>query len=218
MEDDGFLQLSGIQHFAFCRRQWALIHVEQQWKENALTAEGRQMHDRAHNGPSREKRGDLLIVRQIPVFSRRLGVSGVCDVVEFLRSEDGIPIIGAEGRWLPRPVEYKRGSPKENPADRLQLCCQAMCLEEMLCCPPIPRAYLYYGETARRTEVALTPALRKQVADTLEEMHAYLARGYTPRVRKSKNCASCSLREICLPGLERRSAKAYLSERLREPE
>lgn len=218
MEDDEFLQLSGIRHFAYCRRQWALIHVEGQWEENTLTAKERPMLECAYDVPGREKRENILMIRQLPVFSRRLGVNGVCDAVEFLRSEEGVPIIGAEGKWLPRPVEYKRGSPKENPADRQLLCCQAICLEEMLRCPPIPKAYLCYGETSRRTEVELTPELRKQVEEMLREMHAYMKRGYTPKAKKNVKCTSCSLKKICLPELEGRSAKKYLLERLCEPE
>lgn len=216
-EPEDFLNLAGLQHFAFCRRQWALIHIERQWNENLRTAEGRILHDRAHDSFSTEKRGSVLVSRGMAVFSRSLGVNGVCDVVEFQESTGGVPIFGREGKWLPVPVEYKRGSPKENDADRLQLCCQAMCLEEMLLCQKIPKAYLYYGETARRSAVPLDKNLREKVKSMLDEMHGLYRRKYTPRVRPTKSCNACSLRDICLPRLYRvGSASEYIRKRLEE--
>lgn len=112
-QDEDFLQLSGLQHFKFCRRQWALIHVEKQWAENYRTTDGAIMHENAHDGSFTESRGDLVITRDMRVFSRTLGVSGACDVLEFRRGETGIPLKGREGLWQPYPVEYKRGKPKE---------------------------------------------------------------------------------------------------------
>lgn len=164
------LQLSGLQHFAFCRRQWGLIHIEQQWAENFRTTDGELMHKNAHNVGSAELRGDVLTVRGIYLRSRKLGVSGQCDVVEFHRSPDGVPLVGREGKWLPYPVEYKRGSPKAGNADALQLCAQAMCLEEMLCCD-IPEGALFYGETRRRQLVAFSSELRDEVVSLLSQMH-----------------------------------------------
>ena len=184
-QDEDFLQLSGLQHFKFCRRQWALIHVEKQWAENYRTTDGAIMHENAHDGSFTESRGDLVITRDMRVFSRTLGVSGACDVLEFHRGETGIPLKGREGLWQPYPVEYKRGKPKEGTEDALQLCGQAMCLEEMLCCE-IPRGALYYGEPRRRTEVDFTPALRQEVRALLEEMHALYVRGSTPKVKPTR--------------------------------
>ena len=132
MDADDYLALSGIQHFCFCRRQWALIHLEQQWAENLRTAEGRLLHDRCHDDSLREKRKDLLILRGMRVVSHRLRLSGACDVVEFRSDPTGVPLQGQSGLWLPMPVEYKHGSSKQGDADRLQLCAQAMALEEML--------------------------------------------------------------------------------------
>lgn len=129
---DQLLPLSGLQHFVFCRRQWALIHVERQWQENALTAEGRILHRRADDPFFTEKRKDRLIARSVPVASYSLGLSGICDVIEFTASPDGIQLPRREGHWLPAPVEYKRGRPKPEPSDAAQLCAQALCLEEML--------------------------------------------------------------------------------------
>ena len=208
--EEDFLQLSGLQHFKFCRRQWALIHIENQWAENFRTTDGAILHENAHNGGFTESRGDLLITRDMRIFSRTLGVSGACDVLEFHRGKTGIPLNGREGLWQPYPVEYKRGRPKENTADALQLCGQAMCLEEMLCCD-IPQGALYYGEPRRRTEVDFTPELRQEVKTLLSEMHELYRRGYTPKVKPSKSCNACSLKELCLPKLMRnRSVSAYL--------
>lgn len=215
--EEDYLQLSGLQHFIFCRRQWALIHLEQQWAENLLTVQGDILHEKAHNGDSREARGDLLITRGMKIHSPTLGVSGACDVVEFHRTSDGIPLPEREGLWQAYPVEYKRGKPKENDADRLQLCAQGMCLEEMLCCD-VPEGALFYGETRRREMVEFTPALRQKVQEALEEMHMLYRRQYTPKVKSTKNCSGCSLRELCLPKLSRKqSVQTYLKKHLEEP-
>jgi len=200
-QPDELLPLSGIQHFVFCRRQWALIHIEQQWKENALTAEGRIMHKRTDDPFFTETRKGIITARSVPIASYRLGLSGVCDVVEFTESSEGVQLPGREGLFLPAPVEYKRGHEKRDPCDEAQLCAQAVCLEEMLSVT-IPRGFLYYGETRHRVEVDLTAELRGLVREMSEEMHAYFARGYTPRVKTSKACRSCSLADICLPVLQ----------------
>lgn len=204
---DELLPLSGLQHFIFCRRQWALIHVERQWQENALTAEGRIMHRRADDPFFTEARKGVILTRALPIASYRLGLSGVCDVVEFTQSPDGIRLHGREDLYLPAPVEYKRGREKREPSDEAQLCAQAMCLEEMLAVS-IPTGYLYYGQTRRRVAVELTDELRELVRSISEEMHAYFRRGYTPRVKPFKGCRSCSLADICLPVLQEKSLAA----------
>ena len=145
-KEEDYLQLSGIQHFAFCRRQWALAYIELQWQENVRTVEGKLLHEVAHDASVKEKRGSLIVVRAMPVHSRELGISGECDVVEFYKAEDGVPISGREGKYRVIPVEYKRGKPKTDDVDALQVAAQALCLEEMLCCD-IPYGYIYYGET-----------------------------------------------------------------------
>lgn len=211
-----FLQLSGLQHFKFCRRQWALIHIEQQWAENFRTVDGMLMHQNAHDSDLRESRGDLFITRGVSVFSPTLGVSGQCDVLEYHRGTTGVPIRGKEGLWQPYPVEYKRGSPREDTGDTLQLCGQAMCLEEMLCCD-IPEGALYYGKIRRRVEVPFTKELRDQVRELLAQMHDLYRRGYTPKVKPSKSCNACSLKELCLPKLMKsRSVAAYLKDAMEE--
>lgn len=199
-EEADYLQLSGLQHFVFCRRQWALIHIENLWADNYLTADGTVMHENVHNTAYRESRGERKIARGMYVHSARLGISGQCDAVEFLRSADGVPIAGWEGRWQPYPVEYKRGRPQAIDADRLQLCAQAICLEEMLCCD-IPEGALYYGETRRREAVDFTEGLRETVCACLTEMHELYRRGYTPQPKRTKSCGACSLQELCLPAL-----------------
>ena len=210
-------QLSGLQHFAFCRRQWALIHIEGLWRENLRTVEGDLFHTRAHDGQQRERRGNTLILRGLPVFSRTLGISGKCDVMEFHQDPHGVPLRSEAGLWIPYPVEYKRGGPKEHNADQLQLCAQAMCLEEMLCCT-IPEGALFYGETRRRVPVAFSAPMRQAVQDSLEEMHQFFRRGYTPQVKRTKSCGACSLKELCLPGMGRRGTVAdYMQKAVEDP-
>ncbi len=200
--EEDYLMLSGIQHFAFCRRQWAMIHIEQQWAENYRTTAGELMHKKAHDADSFEKRGDLLIIRGMRISSRNLGLSGQCDVVEFHQDENGVSLFGYDGKWKPIPVEYKRGTPKENNADELQLCAQAMCLEEMLQVY-VQDGYLYYGENRRRSHVDFTDSLREEVRNAAKEMHELFQRGYTPNVKPSKKCKACSLENLCLPKLQK---------------
>lgn len=213
-DPDDCLMISGLQHFRFCRRQWALIYIEQQWAENLRTTEGALLHERAHDEQLRERRGDTIITRSLRVYSLTLGLSGQCDVVEFRRDDRGVPLHGYEGTWLPYPVEYKRGHAKQDGCDELQLCAQAMCLEEMLCCA-IPEGALYYGETRRRLRISFTEELRQEVRDALKEMHELYRRGYTPKVKPTKACGACSLKELCLPKLMGRSSVAkYLADAL----
>lgn len=212
---DELLPLSGIQHFLFCRRQWALIHVEQQWQENVLTVEGKLLHKRVDNPFFTESRNGVIIARSVPVASYRLGLSGVCDVVEFSESPDGVKLPQREGLYLPAPVEYKRGHEKRDPVDEAQLCAQAICLEEMLAVS-IPKGFLFYGETRHRVAVELTAELRGLVRSISDEMHAYFKRGYTPRVKTSKACKSCSLADICLPVLQENviAASKYIKQQV----
>jgi CRISPR-associated exonuclease Cas4 len=212
---DELLPLSGIQHFLFCRRQWALIHVERQWEDNVLTVEGKLLHKRVDDPFFTEMRSGVLIARSVPVASYRLGLSGVCDVVEFTASPQGVKLPGREGLYLPAPVEYKRGKPKTDPCDIAQLCAQAICLEEMLSVD-ISTGYLYYGEIRHREEIELTAELRALVSEMSVEMHAYFQRGYTPRVKLSRACRSCSLVDICLPELQEKivAASQYIRQQI----
>jgi len=216
--EEDFLLLSGIQHFSFCKRQWALIHIEQQWLENLRTIEGQILHERTHDNTIKEKRGDLIISRGMGIFSRSLGITGTCDVVELHKASGGVNIFGRDGTYKPVPIEYKRGKPKEDESDMLQLCAQAMCLEEMLICE-IPEAFLYYGETKRRLKVTLDDGLRQRVKIIVKEMHELYNKRYTPKVKPSKKCKSCSLAEICMPKLcKNPSAVNYIKKNLLEVE
>lgn len=212
--EEDYLMLSGIQHFAFCRRQWALIHIEQQWEENYRTTAGELMHKKAHDEKSFEKRGDLLIVRGLRISSHELGLSGQCDVVEFHRDEKGIELFGYEDKWNPVPVEYKHGTPKENNADELQLCAQAICLEEMFQ-TNISEGYLYYGENRRRSRVEFTQDLRDKVAKYSTEMHDLFKKGHTPNAKPTKQCKACSLENLCLPKLQKAlNVRTYIEQNI----
>lgn len=212
MEDreDNYLMMSGLQHFDFCRRQWALIHIEQQWVENHLTTEGRIVHENCHDSSFVEKRNNLIITRGMRVVSHKLKLTGNCDVVEFYGSDQGISINRYSGLWLPIPVEYKRGHSKQIDADRLQLCAQALALEEMLVCK-IEYGYLYYKETNRREQVLFDSALRNKVVAMSAEMNNYYSKGWTPKAQYRSKCKSCSLVDVCLPKQQDKAdVKSYI--------
>lgn len=214
--EEDFLLLSGIQHFAFCRRQWALIHIEQVWQENVRTIEGQFLHEKAHDKSVKEKRGGVIISRGVSVFSKTLGITGTCDVVELHRTPDGVPINGRDGLYLPVPVEYKRGKPKESDEDILQLTAQAICLEDMMACE-VKEGYLFYGETNHRIKVDINEEYRQQVREICEEMHQMYRRRYTPKVKTGKHCKACSLADLCLPKLcGKLSASQYIERSLGE--
>lgn len=215
--EDEYLMLSGIQHFQFCRRQWALIHIEMQWDENEYTVAGELFHDRAHDDQLFEKRGDTLIARGLPVKSESLMIKGVCDVVEFHRDDKtGVEIYHQKGKYNVIPVEYKVGKPKENDEDIVQLVAEAICLEEMLV-TSVPIAYLYYGKTRHRMEIVITDEMKEHVREICKEMHQYYKSGYTPRVRKQKKCHLCSLKDTCLPEMKSYDHVAkYLEEYINE--
>ncbi|WP_308621627.1 CRISPR-associated protein Cas4 [uncultured Desulfovibrio sp.] len=192
--------LSAVQHYAFCPRQCALIHLEQLWQENGHTALGRLMHETAHGG-SRRMRGGVKVVTDLEVCSFRLGLHGRADVVEFQREEGG---------WRPYPVEYKKGRPHAgSDADAVQLCAQALCLEEMLG-TDIPEGALFYGEARRRRQVAFDGALRARTEAVVAAVRAMLASGGTPPPTPRPWCGACSLLEWCLPELPGGKASAYV--------
>lgn len=215
-DDDDYLMLSGIQHFQFCKRQWALIHIEQQWEDNVRTVEGQHLHRKADQPFVREKRGDKLIVRAMPVKSVELKITGVCDVVEFIQDNRGVAISGGEGKYMAYPVEYKRGKPKIDDADLLQLTAQALCLEEMLSCE-IDTGFMFYNEIKHRVEVLLTAEIKHKTKIIVSEMHHYYQRKYTPRVKTGPFCNNCSLHSICLPELmNKRTVKNYVEGKMKE--
>ncbi len=223
--EDDLLALSGVQHIVFCERQASLIYVERAWADNALTVDGSHRHAGVHEqSPRRERRGDLLIVRGLALRSLELGLAGVADVVEFHRTGErldkkGVPQ-GAElpnlpGFWVPFPVEYKRGRPKPHRADEVQLCAQALCLEEMLGVS-IAEGALFYGKEQRRVPVTLDDELRALTADAAFRLHRLLREGITPPAVREPKCERCSLLELCLPQAmtRRRSAQRFLTANL----
>ncbi|MGO5012445.1 CRISPR-associated protein Cas4 [Niallia sp. Sow4_A1] len=215
-EEDQYLMLSGIQHFLFCRRQWALIHIEQQWEENVKTVEGNALHTKADKPFIREKRGDKLVVRAMHIKSNDLKITGICDVVEFVRSNEGIELTNEEGKYLAYPVEYKRGMPKKDESDIMQLTAQALCLEEMLLCE-VTEGFIFYNEIKHRVRVPITDDNKTKLRKIVSEMYDYYKRSYTPKVKTGSFCKSCSLQNICLPNImQKRSVKGYLEGRLFE--
>ena len=209
--EEDFLSLSGIQHFYFCRRQWALIHVERQWEDNLRTTEGHFLHEKVDDPYFSESRGDVFISRAVPLSSYSLGFNGIADVVEYIRSGDGISIPGYEGFWKLNPVEYKRGKPKPDERDEVQLCAQAICLEEMFGVN-IESADFYYNDIRRRVHLKITDSLRNLVFTLADEMHDVFNRGITPPAEKSKKCGSCSLENVCMPKItvNKTSVAGYL--------
>ncbi|MBP2240979.1 CRISPR-associated exonuclease Cas4 [Cytobacillus eiseniae] len=215
-EEDNYLMLSGIQHFLFCKRQWALIHIEQQWEENVRTIEGQHLHTKADQPFIREKRGDKIVVRGMSVKSKQLKITGVCDVVEFIRSENGVELSGTEGKFRAYPVEYKRGKPKRDDSDISQLTAQAICLEEMLLCE-VNTGYMFYNEIKHRVEIPITIEQKRKVKSIVSEMYDYYQRRYTPKVKTGAFCKSCSLQHICLPNImNKRSVKSYIEGKIAE--
>lgn len=204
--EDDLLSLSGIQHFAFCERQWGLIHIENQWVENVRTIEGKQLHQRVDDPYFTETRGDVKIIRSVFLVSKTLGLYGVADVIEMQKlpeSKFGVSY---------SIVEYKRGKPKPDDRDEVQLCAQAICLEEMHSIN-LECGYLFYGETKRRHRVNFSESLRSRVKELAEKMHELFAKGVTPPPVKDKRCKNCSMAGICVPELAgcNKKTKKYLS-------
>lgn len=215
--DEDLLSLSGIQHFHFCKRQWGLIHIEQQWADDLRTTQGNYIHRRADDPHYNESRGDVIIARSTPLISYRLGFRGIADVVEYTLSQEGVNLPGHEGLWQVKPIEYKRGKPKIDARDEVQLCAQAICLEEMLNVQ-IEKADFFYHEIRRRTSITLTDDLRELVAALSLEMHNLFKKGTTPPAEGGKPCHSCSLSNICMPKLTKKKiiVDKYISKHVRE--
>jgi CRISPR-associated exonuclease Cas4 len=219
------LPLSALQHLVFCERQCALIHIEQQWRDNPLTLEGSHMHGRVDDtAPRRERRGDLVILRGLPLRSLRLGLTGRADVVELHRRGGGVGTTarnqladatgfdGLSDVWSPFPVDYKRGRPKADRCDEVQLCAQGLCLEEMLAVA-VPGGALFYGRAQQRHAVVFDGELRRTTEETAHRLHDLISSTVTPHAEKMPRCKRCSLLEICMPGAMKRgrSASRYLS-------
>ncbi len=210
--EDELIPLSALQHLLFCERQCALIHIEQAWAENRFTAEGRIMHERVDEA-GRESRGRVRTVNGLPLRSLRLGLSGKADAVEFHREGDDAS--GDASVWRPFPVEYKRGKPKQNDCDLVQLCAQALCLEEMLGVA-VPEGALYYGKPRRRLVVVFAEALREKTREAARRLHELISSGHTPQARYEKKCESCSMLSVCMPKVtgSHRSVRRYMAQAL----
>lgn len=201
MEDDDAIALSALQHYLYCPRQCALIHVEQLWAESRHTAEGRLLHEKADT-PKMEKRKGVRVVTAMPLADTHLGISGIADVVEFHQTPEG---------ELAFPVEFKRGRPKAHRADEVQLCAQALCLESMLN-QHIDAGALYYGATRRRTEVLFDEALRQLTRDTIAAVRVMLAGRITPTAQYlARRCDACSLLDLCQPRLLGQNVRDWLA-------
>lgn len=194
--EDALLPISALQHLLFCERQCALIHIERLWAENRLTVEGRHLHENAHDGPS-ESRSGVRIARGLPLRSFRIGLTGQADVVEF-RPPRANGNHDPEHRDRVTPVEYKRGRPKGNRCDEVQLCAQAICLEEMLDVR-IDAGQLFYGQNRRRTDVVFDDVLRQTTELAAVRLHEMIRSGRTPRAAREPKCDRCSLLNLCMP-------------------
>ncbi|MFL2061118.1 CRISPR-associated protein Cas4 [Marinilactibacillus psychrotolerans] len=211
-----FLMLSGIQHFKFCPRQWALIHIEQQWEENIKTIQGNHLHRNADQPFMKEKRGHKLVTRSMHVQSKELRITGICDVVELIKDKDGVFIPKLNDVFRVIPIEYKRGKPKKDNIDILQLTAQAICLEEMLLCE-IDKGYIYYNEIRNRQEIEFTDQLRGEVRKTIQQMQELYSKKHTPKVKTGSWCKNCSLQNICLPRLmQKESVSKYIERKINE--
>ncbi|MDO4542773.1 MAG: CRISPR-associated protein Cas4 [Bacillota bacterium] len=218
ISSDEYFHISGLQHYYFCKRQWALIYICQTWEENALTMEGNLLHVKADNPFIRESRRDLLVSRAVAVSSKELGLTGILDVVEFYRDEEnGVLLPGRDGLWHPNIVEYKRGKPKKNNCDVMQLTAQAMCLEEMLHCT-ITSADIFYATPKRRTTIAIDGSLRRELKVLIRDLRQMYANRIIPPAENYRNCPKCSLYNICMPRLTKkpRSIGNYIAGALKE--
>lgn len=221
--DDDILMLSGIQHFAFCKRQWALIHIEQLWAENVRTVEGQFLHKRADDPFANETRKGIRTVRAMPLISYTLGLRGIADVVEFSKAEYESQFTTRfdkyQGLWRVSPIEYKRGKPKKDDRDAVQLCAQAICLEEMMKVK-IEFGELFYAQTQRRQRIEIDEKLRGRVYYLAEKMHEMFRDGKTPPAEVGKHCSICSLVDLCNPRLTKkyRSVSNYIKSAFLESE
>jgi len=189
--EDQYIMLSALQHYIFCPRQCGLIHVYGLWTENRFTAKGEVFHDRVHSGET-ESRGDVVTERGLTIYSKRLGLSGKTDAVEFITDDNGTVRV--------HPVEYKSGSPKIDNCDKVQLCAQALCLEEMMNVT-IESGALYYGETRHRHAVIIDVDLRNETESIIQSVHTMVDSRIVPHAGHSKKCGACSLFDECMPKL-----------------
>lgn len=213
MEED-YLHISSIQHFIFCKRQWAILYLEDQWQENFLTAEGRVIHEKAHDNSIKESRKDYFLIRSMPIKSHTYKLTGECDIVEFNKDENGINIKGKKDKYLIYPVEYKRGNIKKDESDKMQLLAQCLSLEEMFV-TEVRSGAIYYNKIRKREKFEFTKEDIKNFESIVEEMHRIYKQKKNPKVRISEKCRSCSVNEICMPNLSNKEdVVTYINRRL----
>ncbi|RJP19135.1 MAG: CRISPR-associated protein Cas4 [Candidatus Abyssobacteria bacterium SURF_5] len=212
--EDDLLPISAIEHLVFCERQCALIHLEQVWSENLFTAEGRILHNKTHSDEATESRGDIRIARGLRLHSLRLGLAGMADVVEFHRVKEtqssgeqmspavtlppAVALPGVNGLWRPFPIEYKRGKLRHEEGFEVQLCAEALCLEEMMHVH-VPAGAVFYGKTVRRLDIVFDAGLRSRTEDAAARLHILFRERKTPKARYEKKCDKCSLFSLCMP-------------------
>ena len=213
--ENNFFPLSAISHYAFCPRRCALIHNEQTWNDNFFTASGKELHSVVDAGVS-ESRRERKIARSLRLVSRELGISGLSDAVEFVRDdENGVPVLHWTGKWRPYPVEYKRGTAKNDEPYRRQLCAQAICLEEMFGVA-VNEGALYLGAAKRRTVVQIDDSLRDATRETSRRIRQLLSSGVTPQAEFGPHCSKCSLVDECMPCLNGISARQWILGQLKD--
>ena len=219
-DDDQMLMLSGIQHYMYCPRQWALIHIEQQWNDNRLTAEGQILHRNVDNPAYRQKNGDTITLRSVHIASHVLGLYGISDAIELMPSDTAINAITHprySGYWKPYPVEYKRGRHKPDERDEVQLCAQVICLEEMYNIH-IPEGALFYNEMKHREVVEISESLRQITAKLSDAMHRTFETGIAPKAEERHGCRNCSLIDICAPELTKKTTVSYYLKKMLDEE
>lgn len=214
--EENLIQISGIQHFKYCKRRWALLYIENLWEDNYLTIEGDKIHEKAHDGSLKESRKNKIIERGTYISSKEYKLTGQCDIIEYHKDINGINIVNKEGKWKIIPIEYKHGNGESVDIDKYQLIAQILCLEEMFQ-TNIEYGYLYYKSTNKRIKIENNDEIKKETIELIKEMNEYIKKQYTPKQKKSKKCNNCSLYEKCNPKIcSSKNVKKYLEEIIRE--
>ena len=215
MPEEDYLLISGIQHFVFCKRQWALIYLENIWKENIFTVQGKILHEKVDDPEIIETRGSVFLSRSMPIVSHNLKVSGIADLVEFEKTVegDGVYISSRKHYYLITPVEYKRGKPKQNESDAMQLCAQAICLEEMFN-THIEFGYVYYNEIRHRQKIFFSQCLREDLKKVIIEMQEMFRDKKTPICKKGEFCSRCSIYDYCIPDIFGKNVDEYIYKKI----
>ena len=206
------IQISGIQHYMYCRRSWALLYIENMWKDNYLTLDGDAVHEKVHDTNVKESRKDVFYERGVYISSEKYNLSGQCDLIEYHKNKNGILLKGKDDLWVIVPTEYKHGNGDSIDYDKYQLIAQMICLEEMFL-TKIEYGYLYYKKSNKRIKIENTEEIKKELKKIISEMQDLMKRKYTPKIRKNKKCKNCSLLEICNPQVSNlKNIKSYMKE------